>query len=73
VTYPNRWYDKYAVRADIASHEAILPPQALAAYFGLDLRQATYVATRIHSEPAAFGKVMSAVKLRMALAIVRFR
>jgi ribonuclease Z len=66
-TYPNEWYVKYAVGADIASHEAFLPPKALAAYFGWDLSQATYVSTRIHTEPAAFGKVMSAVKPRHAL------
>ena len=66
-TYPNKWYVKYAAGADIASHEAFLPPKALAAYFGWDLSQATYVSTRIHTEPAAFGKVMSAVKPRHAL------
>jgi len=67
-TYPNKWYIKYAADADIASHEAFLPPKALAKYFGWDLGQATYVATRIHSEPQAFGKVMSAVKPRLAVA-----
>ncbi|SHI70519.1 RNAse Z [Shimia gijangensis] len=66
-TYPNNWYVKYAAGADIASHEAFLPPKALATYFGWDLAQATYVSTRIHSEPKAFGKVMSAVKPRMAM------
>jgi ribonuclease Z len=66
-TYPNNWYVKYAANADIASHECFLPPKALAAYFGWDLSQATYVATRIHTEPQAFGKVMSAVKPRMAV------
>jgi len=66
-TYPNKWYIKYAVNADVASHECFLPPKALAAYFGWDLAQATYVSTRIHSEPQAFGKVMSAVKPRLAV------
>jgi ribonuclease Z len=66
-TYPNKWYIEYAKGADVASHECFLPPKALAAYFGWDLRQATYVSTQIHSEPQAFGKVMSAVKPRMAL------
>ena len=66
-TYPNKWYIKYAVDADVASHEAFLPPKALAAYFGWDLGQATFVSTRIHSEPAAFGKVMSTVKPRLAV------
>ncbi|UWQ93927.1 MBL fold metallo-hydrolase (plasmid) [Rhodobacteraceae bacterium M382] len=66
-TYPNKWYVKYAAGADLASHEAFLPPKALSTYFGWDLAQATYVSTRIHTEPAAFGKVMSAVKPRHAL------
>jgi len=66
-TYPNKWYIKYAANADVASHEAFLPPKALAAYFGWKLDQATYVSTRIHTEPQAFGKVMSAVKPRLAI------
>ena len=66
-TYPNTWYMKYAAGADVASHECFLPPKALAAYFGWDLAQATYVSTRIHTEPQAFGKVMSAVKPRLAV------
>ncbi len=66
-TYPNTWYIKYAANAHVASHEAFLPPKALATYFGWDLAQATYVSTRIHTEPQAFGKVMSTVKPRLAV------
>lgn len=66
-TYPNKWYIDFAKDADVASHECFLPPEALAAYFGWDLSQATYVSTRIHTEPQAFGKVMSAVKPRLAV------
>jgi ribonuclease Z len=66
-TYPNKWYIEHAKNADIASHEAFLPPKALAAYFGWNLGQATYVSTRVHTEPQAFGKVMSAVKPRLAV------
>ncbi len=66
-TYPNKWYIEYARDADVASHEAFLPPKALAAYFGWDLTLATFVSTRIHTEPQAFGKVMSAVKPRLAI------
>jgi ribonuclease Z len=66
-TFPNKWYIKYAAGADIASHEAFLPPKALAAYFGWNLGQAMWVSTRIHTEPQAFGKVMSAVKPRLAV------
>lgn len=66
-TYPNKWYLEYAANADVASHECFLPPKALAAYFGWDLAQATYVSTRIHCEPQAFGKVMSQIKPRLAV------
>ena len=67
-TYPNKWYLEHAKDADVASHECFLPPKALADYFGWDLTQATWVSTRIHCEPQAFGKVMSAVKPRLAVA-----
>jgi ribonuclease Z len=66
-TYPNKWYIEFAKDADVASHEAFLPPKALAEYFGWSLGQATYVSTRVHTEPQAFGKVMSSVKPRMAI------
>jgi len=66
-TYPNKWYMEYAKGADIASHECFLPPQALADYFGWDLKQAMWVSTRIHCEPTAFGKVMATLKPRMAV------
>ncbi len=66
-TYPNKWYIEHAMNADVASHEAFLPPAALATYFGWSMAQATYVSTRIHTEPSAFGKVMSQVKPRLAV------
>jgi len=66
-TYPNKWYLEFAKDADVASHECFLPPETLAAYFGWDLTQATYVSTRIHTEPQAFGKIMSEVKPRLAV------
>ena len=66
-TFPNKWYMKYAAGADVASHECFLPPKALAAYFGWDLAQATYVSTRVHTEPQAFGKVMATLKPRLAV------
>lgn len=66
-TYPNKWYIKYAKDADVASHELFAPPEVLAKQFGWGMRQATWVATRIHTGPQAFGKVMSAVKPRLAV------
>jgi ribonuclease Z len=66
-TYPNRWYMEFAKGADVASHECFLPPKALAAYFGWSLTQATYVSTRIHTEPQAFGKIMASLEPRLAV------
>jgi ribonuclease Z len=66
-TYPNNWYIDYAKDADVASHECFLPPEALAKYFGWDLTQAMWVSTRIHTEPQAFGKVMSQINPRLAV------
>ena len=66
-TYPNKWYMEFAKDADVASHECFLPPEALAEYFGWSLTQATYVSTRIHCEPTAFGKIMSELKPRLAV------
>ena len=66
-TYPNKWYIDYAKDADVASHECFLPPEALAKYFGWDLTQAMWVSTRIHTEPQAFGKVMSQINPRLAV------
>jgi len=66
-TYPNKWYIKYAEDADVASHELFAPPEVLAKQFGWGMRLATWVATRIHTGPQAFGKVMSMVKPRLAV------
>jgi ribonuclease Z len=66
-TYPNKWYIEYAKDADVASHELFAPPELLAEMFGWDMTQATWVATRIHTSPGAFGKVMSAVNPRLAV------
>jgi ribonuclease Z len=67
-TYPNKWYMKYAKGADVASHECFLPPKALAEYFGWDMSLATFVSTRIHTEPQAFAKVMATLEPRLAVA-----
>jgi ribonuclease Z len=66
-SYPNKWFIENAAGADFVIHECFLPPAALAKYFGWDMVQATQVSTRIHTEPAAFGKIMSQVKPRLAV------
>ena len=67
-TFPNKWYIKHAKNADIAIHEAFLTPDTLVKYYGQSPQQALGVGTEIHTSPQAFGKVMSSVKPRHAIA-----
>ena len=66
---PNKWYIKYAKGADLAVHESIYTPEGMNNFYGWNnMRTAIYVASYIHTPPAAFGKIMSEVKPRMAVA-----
>jgi len=67
-TIPNNWYAKYAKGADIAIHESFMPPDLMMEKYGFSARAALNVATGVHTAPAAFGKMMSEVKPRMAIA-----
>ena len=67
-TYPNQWYVKYAKGADLAIHEAFVVVPDLVTKFGFSVSTALEVGTQIHTPPPAFGKVMSLVKPRMAVA-----
>ncbi len=67
-TYPNNWYVKYAKGADLAIHEAFIVVPDLASKFGFFVSTALEVGTQVHTAPPAFGKVMSMVKPRMAVA-----
>ncbi len=66
---PNKWFVEYARGADLVVHESIYTPEGMNQFFGWNnMRTATYVAAYIHTPPSAFGKLMSAVKPRMAVA-----
>ncbi len=67
-TYPNKWYVKYAKGADLAIHECFITVPDLVSKFGFSPSTALEVGTQIHTAPEAFGKVMSMVKPRMAVA-----
>ena len=67
-TRPNRWFIEYAKGADFAIHECFPTPEGLAAFNDWELRPATYVTSYIHTPPQGFGKVMSEIKPRMAVA-----
>jgi ribonuclease Z len=69
-TRPNKWFIEYAQNADFAIHECFPTPEGLAAFnqWQGEMREATFVSSYIHTPPEGFGKVMSAIRPRMAVA-----
>ncbi len=65
---PNTWYPQYAKDADVAIHEAFLTPELLVKYYNQEPRVAIAVGTFVHTPPQAFGKIMSTIKPRLAIA-----
>ena len=71
-TYPNKWFIELAKDADLVVHECFIAVPDLVAgpgyNYGLTPEAALQVGTQIHTAPEAFGKVMSTLKPRMAVA-----
>jgi ribonuclease Z len=72
-TYPNKWYAKYAKGADLAIHECFIAVPDMIEKFKFTPQSALAVGTQIHTAPEAFGKVMSIIKPRMAVAYHFFK
>lgn len=72
-SYPNKWFLEYAKDADIAIHECFIAVPDLVKKMKFTPEQALVVGTQIHTAPEAFGKVMSAVQPRMAVAYHFFK
>jgi len=72
-TYPNRWYDEYAKNADLAIHECFIAVPDMITKFKFTPQSALLVGTQIHTAPEAFGKVMSRIRPRMAVAYHFFK
>jgi ribonuclease Z len=67
-TYPNKWYAEYAKDADLAIHECFITVPDMIDKFQFTPQSALAVGTQIHTAPEAFGKMMSIIKPRMAVA-----
>jgi ribonuclease Z len=67
-TFPNIWFDEYAKDADLAIHEAFIAVPDMIKKFKFTPQSALVVGTQIHTAPEAFGKVMSRIKPRLAVA-----
>ena len=72
-TYPNKWFMEYAKDADLAIHECFIAVPDLVEKMKFTPESALLVGTQIHTAPEAFGKVMSELKPRMAVAYHFFK
>jgi ribonuclease Z len=67
-TFPNTWFVKYAKDADIVIHEAMLTAEQLKKYYNQPPTRTIMMNTDIHTSAQAFGKVMSMLKPKHAIA-----
>jgi ribonuclease Z len=65
---PNKWFEKEAKGADVVVHESFFTPEQWMEIAGFPYQQAYWVTSKIHTPPEAFGKLMSMVEPRMAVA-----
>ena len=67
-TYPNKWFVEHAKDADLVIHECMMLPEGGVEFYNQNPQTAWFVFTKIHTSPPAFGKVMSAVRPKHAVA-----
>ena len=67
-SYPNKWFIEYAKNADFAIHECMMLPEGGVVFYNQAPPVALYVFTKIHTSPQAFGKIMSTIKPKHAVA-----
>jgi ribonuclease Z len=65
---PNKWFAKEAKGADVVVHECFFTPEQWMKISGFPYQQAYWVTSVIHTPGEGFGKLMSMVKPRMAVA-----
>jgi len=67
-TFPNKWWVEHTEGADLAIHECFIAPADLVNLQRWPVADALNVGTQVHTSPAQFGKVMSDIQPRMAVA-----
>ena len=67
-TVPNKWFIENAKDADLAIHEAMMLPEQWVTLYNQPPQLAWRVCCEFHTSPQAFGKIMSTVKPRHAVA-----
>jgi len=67
-TVPNKWFIQYGKGVDLAMHEAFQGPQQLVDFYNQPPQLAWRACCEFHTSPEAFGKIMSTIKPRQAVA-----
>jgi len=67
-TFPNKWFLKYATGADLVIHESFMGPNLFVEFYNQPPQLAWRACCAFHTSGQAFGKVMSEVKPRHAVA-----
>ena len=67
-TFPNTWFLEHATDADWVVHEAFMTPEQFVKYYGQPPQLAWRACCAFHTSPQGFGKVMSTIKPRHAVA-----
>ena len=67
-TFPNKWFIKYAKNADVVIHEAFFGPEIFVKSYNMPPGLAWRACCAFHTSGQAFGKVISEVKPRHAVA-----
>ncbi len=67
-SFPNKWFVQEAKGADLVVHECFFTPEQWMSIAGFPYDQAYWVTSLIHTPPEGFGKLMSMVEPRMAVA-----
>ncbi len=66
-TLPNKWWAEHTKGMDLSVHECFPPPRLFQTKLGFTPDEAVLIGTQGHTTAAAFGKIMSMTKPRMAV------
>jgi ribonuclease Z len=67
-TYPNKWFVEHCKNADLVIHECMPTPEQLKMFYNQPPQLAWRASGGFHTSPPAFGKVMSMIQPRHAVA-----
>ncbi|GAB3529738.1 guanitoxin biosynthesis MBL fold metallo-hydrolase GntH [Photobacterium alginatilyticum] len=67
-TVPNKWYVEHGKGVDLALHEAFQAPEQLVKFYNQPPQLAWRACCEFHTSPQSFGKIMSTIQPRHAVA-----